>query len=77
VPREQHALELDVRARRLPPLRPSPVPTLIACHCSPIVLETAVRETADRRSVCTSALQALSVPCSISRSWRRQRAADA
>jgi len=43
VAREQHALELDVRARRLPPLRPSPVPTLVTCHYADIVLETAVR----------------------------------
>lgn len=44
VPREQHALELDVRARRLPPLRPSPVTTLIARHCSAIVLDAAGRQ---------------------------------
>jgi hypothetical protein len=40
MPREHHPLELDVRARRLPALRPSPVPTLIALHVGDIVLET-------------------------------------
>ena len=38
---QQHALELDVRARRLPALRPSPVATLVPCHFADIVLETA------------------------------------
>jgi hypothetical protein len=50
---EQHALELEVLARRVSALRPSSVPvavpvpvtTLIACHVSDIVLEAAVRET--------------------------------
>jgi double zinc ribbon protein len=45
VPREEHAFELEVRARRLPALRPSSVTTLIAGHSSDIVLETAARET--------------------------------
>jgi hypothetical protein len=51
VPREQHALELEVDARRLPPLRTSPVSpiapvtTVRACHSSDIVLQTSVRET--------------------------------
>src|SRR5262249_7525933 len=39
VPCEEHALELQVLARRLPALRPSPVTTLIACQCPDIVLE--------------------------------------
>jgi hypothetical protein len=45
VPSEQHPLELDVRARRLSALRTSPVPTLVLCHDSHIVLQTPVRET--------------------------------
>jgi hypothetical protein len=48
VPREEHALELDVGARRLSALRFSPVTTLIAGHVSPIVLEAAARETGPR-----------------------------
>ena len=36
---KEHALELDVLARGPPALRSSPVPTLIVCHCSDIVLE--------------------------------------
>ena len=38
VPSEEHPLELDVRARRLPALRSSPVTTLVPCHSSHIVL---------------------------------------
>src|SRR6185503_2378956 len=45
VPGEEHALELQVRARRPPTLRPPPIPTRIACHSSDIVLETAARQT--------------------------------
>jgi hypothetical protein len=45
VPSEEHPLELDVRARRLPALRSSPVTTLVSCHASHIVLQTPVRET--------------------------------
>jgi len=45
VPSEEHPLELDVRARRLSTLRPSPVTTLVLCHASHIVLQTPVRET--------------------------------
>ena len=41
VARHEHALELEVRARRLPPVRPASVPTLIACHSSAIVLHPA------------------------------------
>ena len=50
VPRQEHALELEVHARRLSPLRPSPVPvtTVIACHSSDIVLQTPVRATDSR-----------------------------
>jgi hypothetical protein len=40
---EKDALELEVDARRLSALRFSPVTTLVACHCSDIVLETAVQ----------------------------------
>jgi Double zinc ribbon len=49
VPGEQHALELEILARRPPALRPSPVPTLVACHCSHIVLQTPARETGEPR----------------------------
>ena len=45
VPSEEHPLELDVRSRRLPALRSSPVTTLVTCHSSHIVLQTPVRET--------------------------------
>ena len=38
VPSEEHPLELDVRPRRLPALRSSPVTTLVSCHSSHIVL---------------------------------------
>jgi hypothetical protein len=47
MPREEHALELDIPARRPPALRSSPVPTLIVCHVSDIVLDAAARETAN------------------------------
>jgi hypothetical protein len=64
VPRQEHALEFEVDARRLSPLRPSPVPvtTVIACHSSDIVLHTPVRETDSRRSVCASKAWASSRP---------------
>jgi hypothetical protein len=41
VPSEEHPLELDVRARQVSALRPSPVSTLVRWHSSDIVLETA------------------------------------
>jgi hypothetical protein len=44
--RGEQPLELAIDARRLSPVRPSPVTTLIACHSSAIVLDPAARETA-------------------------------
>jgi hypothetical protein len=41
VARKEHTLELEIGARRLAALWPSPIPTRIAWHSSDIVLQTA------------------------------------
>jgi hypothetical protein len=46
VPRGEQPLELEIGPLRLSAVRSSPVVTVGACHSSAIVLQTAVRETA-------------------------------
>jgi hypothetical protein len=68
VPREEEPFELQVRARGLPALRPPAVPTLIACHSSHIVLQTAVRETAQRLPPGGRGICALVIPLTLASS---------